>query len=246
MDGYLKNALDKIITMRKKDWDVVLVIDGLERSGKSVLAQQIAKYLDRELTIDQITFTPQEFRTQIEKSKKGRAIVLDEAITGLFSRQAMHSTNVELVKCFAQCGQKNLVLIVVLPSFFILDSYIAIHRSRALLHIYTRDLDRGYFTFFNVRRKKTLYLNGKKGYNYSVIKANFRGRFTNHYVVDEKEYRAKKLKALVGEEMLTKHDKMWKKRLVNSIPFWLKAGYSKKDIAKAFGITASNLRSILQ
>ena len=245
MDGYLQRALDKVKKMQKKDWDIVIVVDGLERAGKSVLAQQVAYYLDKTLTLDRITFTPEEFKKEITKAKKGQAIILDEAITGLFSRQAMSQTNISLVKSFAQCGQKNLVLVVVLPSFFILDSYIAIHRSRVLLHVYTKKLQRGRFTFFNVKRKKTLFLFGRKGYSYGVTKSNFRGSFTNFYVVNEKEYRAKKMKTMSAEILTPRQKKYVTQRNKGIIHDVKKLKMKQKDVAKIYGMSARSVSDVI-
>ena len=59
-----------------------------------------------------------------------------------------------------------------------------------------KDYTRGRFAYYNKERKKNLYILGKKFYDYRKPKPNFRGRFTNYYVVDEQQYRLKKLKAL--------------------------------------------------
>ena len=88
-----------------------------------------------------------------------------------------------------------------MPTFFDLDKYVALWRSRALVHVYTKEsFVRGRFAFFNVDRKKVLYVNGKKFYNYSATKANFVGDFKNGYTVDEEAYRQKKKDSLNNAE----------------------------------------------
>lgn len=201
MDGYLQDNLDIAKKIIKKDWDMIFAIDGAEGSGKSVLTQQIAKYCDPTFNIDRIVFTPKSLRLAIIESKPYQAIIYDEAYTGLSSRATMSLINRTLVSMLAEIRQKNLFVYVVMPCFFDLDKYVALWRSRVLIHVYTgKNFQRGFFTFFNSDRKKALYMNGKKFYCYSKPKANFHGRFPNHYTVDEKEYKKKKRDSLIDRE----------------------------------------------
>ena len=59
---------------------------------------------------------------------------------------------------------------------------------------------RGMCLWIKVKRRRFLFWYywskyGKKFYDYGVISPDFRGRFTNHYVVPEKDYKAKKKEA---------------------------------------------------
>ena len=64
----------------------------------------------------------------------------------------------KLQKVLDVIGQKNMIFIIVLPSFFDLNKQIAIRRSKFLLHCYTDNtLQRGRFTYFGERKKKILY-----------------------------------------------------------------------------------------
>jgi len=171
-------------------------IDGGEGVGKSVLAQQIGKYLDPSLILERITFTPKEFRDAVLKANKFQSIIFDEAFTGLASRRTMSSVNLILVEMMAEIRQKNLIIILVLPSFFDMDKYAAIHRTRCLIHVYTKNFKRGFFKFYSYSDKKKLYLFGKKSYNYNAARPSFNGRFTDFYVVNKQSYQDKKLKAL--------------------------------------------------
>lgn len=201
MDGILKSNMNMAKNVIKKDWDMIFAVDGYEGSGKSVMAMQVAYDCDPTLNIDRIVFTPNEFRKAVLKSKPYQAIVYDEAYTGLSSRATMSMINRTLVSMLAEIRQKNLFVFVVMPTFFDLDKYVALWRSRALIHIYTgSEFQRGFFAFFNIDRKKDLYILGKKFYSYGKPKANFYGRFPNHYVVDAKEYKKKKKDALVERE----------------------------------------------
>lgn len=200
MDGYLKSNYDTAKNVIKKDWDFVFLCDGTEGGGKSVITQQGATYCDPTFNVDRIAFTPEEFKECIRKAEKYQAVIYDEAYTGLSSRGTMSDINKTLVSMLAEIRQKNLFVWIVMPTFFDLDRYAAIWRSRALIHVYTAEgFERGYFAFYNIDRKKELYVNGKKYYSYSNPRPNFTGRFTNHYTVDEEEYRKRKLKALIND-----------------------------------------------
>lgn len=193
LDGYLVSNFDTAKKVIKKDWDMVFLVDGYEGTGKSVLAQQLAYYVDETFNVERVTFTPEEFTRAIEDANKYEAVVYDEAYTGLASRSAMSNINRALVRMLAEIRQKNLFVFIVMPTFFDLDRYVALWRSRALLHIYTGDgFERGYFAFYNMDKKKQLYTVGKKFYSYGGVKPNFTGRFTNHYTVNEDEYRRRK------------------------------------------------------
>lgn len=195
MHPYLLKNLDSAKKAVKKDWDMFFVIDGPEGSGKSVLAQQVAQYVDPNLTLANITFGPGEFRDAVLRAKRFSCIVFDEAYGGLSSRKTMSATNNMLVKMMTEIRQRNLFIIIVLPSFFDLDKYVAIHRSRCLIHVYHHKFQRGFFRLYSFKQKKLLYLLGKKTYNYNAIKRYIRGKFPNFYTLDIQEYKEKKLNA---------------------------------------------------
>jgi len=201
MDNFLKHAFDTAKKKIKDDWDFVFVYDGVEGSGKSVKAMQDAYYCDQTMTFERYAFTPFQFKKVVQNASKYQAVVYDEAHSGLNSRAAMSMINRSLVSMLTEIRQKNLFVFIILPTFFDLDRYVAIWRSRALIHVYTKEsFERGYFAFYNVDRKKQLYLKGKKLYHYRAAKPNFVGRFLNHYPLDQAEYREKKYAALLHRE----------------------------------------------
>lgn len=200
MDGYLQHAFDTAKKQIQNDWDFVFVYDGIEGSGKSVKAMQDAYYCDPTLNYDRYAFNHEQFKAAINKAEKFQSVVYDEAHSGLNSRAAMSSINRSLISMLTEIRQKNLFVFIILPTFFDLDKYVALWRSRALIHIYTKNsFERGYFAFYNIDKKKSLYMKGKKLYQYGVVKPNFIGRFTNAYPLDQSEYRKYKFKALKGE-----------------------------------------------
>jgi len=94
---------------------------------------------------------------------------------------------------FSEIRQKNLLLVLCLPSLFDLDRNIAIHRSLFLVHTYSRNGQRGYFRFYGRRAKSKLFASqyAKKTYQY-LARPTFWGRFSNGYLVDEEAYRKRK------------------------------------------------------
>jgi len=199
LDGYLVNQLEYCKNAVKDDWDVWIVIDGLEGAGKSTFAQQIAYYLDPTFNIDRIAFSGREHEQNIlHDTTPCQAYILDEAGDGMESASHMTKFNKMLKRTSQKVRQYNLFNILCLPSFFDLAKYYAIHRSWCLINVDVeideekKRLKRGKFFFYSRRRRKILYLKGKKELNYNVAKANFYGRFTSKWVVDEAEYKRRK------------------------------------------------------
>jgi len=194
----LKRNLDKnvIKALEKENKDCVMIVDGREGSGKSTLAMQIGKYCDPTLDLSRIVFSPEDFREAILKSKKGQCIVYDEAFTGFSSRGSLSPINKVLVSLAMQMRQKNLFIIIVLPTIFMLDKYMAMHRTKALIHVFESKGNRGYFRLFNDKKKKLLLLFGSKTMSHSVKQAwtNFKGRFYGKFVIGDKEVEAEYIK----------------------------------------------------
>ncbi len=241
LDGYLKKNLDKIKKAIRDDWDFVIVVDGIEGSGKSTMAIQAAYYLDPGFKVDKCCFEPEEFEKLITTSKKYNAIIYDEAITGFYSRQTMQYVNVTLTKLLAQIRQKNLFVFIVIPSFFDLDKYVAVWRSRALFHVYTKGFTRGYFSFFNSNSKKDLYIDGNKRYNYFVKKPDFRGRFTKLNPFYE-EYEKKKFESLAKREQYQLDPFRQRDQTIKRL---FEKGFKQREIGELMGLKQNTISYIL-
>ena len=204
----LKRNLDDKVKgqLEKKDKDFFFIVDGAEGSGKSTLAIQLGKYVDPSLDLKRIVFSPEDFREAILKAKRGQCIIYDEAFTGFSSRSSLSPINRVLVSLAMQMRQKNLFVIIVLPTIFLLDKYIAMFRAKALIHVYENKGRRGYFKLFNMKKKKYLLLRGQKtmSYNHKGLYTNFNGRFYGKFALGgediEKKYRDKKEEALANSE----------------------------------------------
>lgn len=235
IDGYLKSNLDIAKKQARKDWDFPFVVDGAEGSGKSVFAGQCARYCDPTYGLERCAFTPEQFKEYVKGAVRYQSVVLDEGYGSLASRGAMSRVNRTIVKMLTEIRQKNLFIFVVLPTFFDLDRYFGIWRSKALFSVYHMDFQRGYFRYYSESRKKQLYLKGKKLYDYRPVKHNFCGRFTKHFVYDKAGYDAKKAVATLGEDEDEKHNKM--KLAVRNLMVHPKCkGLKKKEVAEIFGV----------
>ncbi len=219
-----KNVLQKWDLIRdggleKKDEDRVYIVDGRERVGKSVFALQQAKYLDPTFNINRVCFTPEEFLTAIRTSKKGQCIIFDEAFRGLSSKASQSKVNKKIVQAMMEVGQSNLIIFIVLPTFFLLELYAAVLRSNALFHVYKDRTDKRAFRVFAFNKKSLLWKYGKtKGFSYRFPKVRVKGRFFNKYAINEQAYRKKKAESLVNmDEFVEKQDKKEGQR-----DFWIK------------------------
>lgn len=252
IDPVLRNQLDEVrYRVLEKDFDFVTLVDGREGSGKSVLAQQIGAYLDPNFSLDNIVFTSEDFISKIKdpKVKKGSCIILDEAFNAINSRASMSEVNRSMGAVATEMRQKNLFILIVLPSFFDLDKQFAIHRSSSLIHVYLKNnVERGQYLIFPRSKKLYLYLNGKKTYNYSKPKCPFPPcKFTNHYTVSEEEYRKKKADAF-KKRTVSNQARNWLNQRNAYIKYIYRSlGLTQEEIAKIptnFGIVPVGQRQI--
>lgn len=192
----LKPLIKKIQkNLSMEDRDYVMIVDGYEGSGKSTFAQQIGRAVDPILEMDRICMTANEFKDAITNSKKNQCVIYDEAVTGLSSGASISKVGKLLRSMMMQMRQKNLFVIIILPTIFELNKYSVLYRARSLFHIYEKNGKRGYWVGYNRKDIKKLYLKGKRSYSY-LVRSMYNGRFYGKYTVNEEEYRKKKEEAL--------------------------------------------------
>lgn len=253
IDFYLKNVI--------YDWDFTIIIggEGEVRVGKSMLAMQIGRYWTSELkrlyNID-VPFNVKEnfiFNGR-ELIKKGNAlalkmqtkynsqkipcgaIVYDEASDDLDSSKSMHNATQATKAYLKECGQYNMLNIIVLPEFFDLPKGVALTRSACLINVYYIPdeegiFKRGYFKFYSKPQKKWLYILGKKTLDYNAAKSDFYGDFDEFYTIDEQEYRTAKIKALKDREKLSQREERRKEALKGCFRFIHETGLTFLEIA---------------
>jgi len=151
------------------DQDRVYVITGREGLGKSTLAMQLAYVVHPTFTLDNIVFTANQFEERIKKAKRNEAIIFDEAFNGLSSKGAISKENKRLVRILMMCRQRNLFIFIVLPSYFLLEKYIGLFRSTALFNVLAsrKNFKLRYYKVYNYKKKRELFIRGKKLMDYS-------------------------------------------------------------------------------
>ena len=99
IDKKLRTKWDKLRDgkLSKKDEDRCYLVDGRERSGKSVFTLQQAKYIDPSFNLNRVCFTPDDFLLQIRTAKPGQVVVFDEAFRGLSSKGAQSKINKKII-----------------------------------------------------------------------------------------------------------------------------------------------------
>jgi len=211
LDGYLKANLDiSIREVKKKDYDRFILLVGKEGCGKTTLSFQCAMYCDPTFNLDRVCFTPEQFLEAVEKAERFQAIVFDETMWGLGVRNAMSKMNRILIKVLSEMRSKNLFVFMNIPNFFMMDWYVAQHRSTGLLYIYKR----GFFGSYDYPTKKKLYMQGKRYHSYSVA-PNFRGRFVKYFPLDKVAYEQKKQNAIDGWIKKSSKEIIWKEQRDN-------------------------------
>jgi hypothetical protein len=227
MDDRLAMQLEVLLKNIRNDWDFTIIITGQGevRVGKSMIAMQIACYWAYEMFERYKIKLPFNINENFvfegkELIKKGNylgityqysPLVFDEAGADLEGRKIQQGSTQDVLDYFRECGQYNMLNILVLPEYFDLPKGIALSRSIFLIDVFYQAneeaiFERGFFNFYSRRSKKWLYLKGKRDLNYSCVKSDFgvrAGKFFRFYPIDKKEYDTKKLEALKKRE--TKH-----------------------------------------
>lgn len=149
----------------QNNYDEVTVITGYEGSGKSVLASQIATVVTPSFTKDRIAYDPSDLPRAFKNLEKGETVWLDEGALFLFSRNAVKKENKLIIQLLSIVRQMNLHLIICVPNFFVVDTYLRDHRVKNLIHIHK---NRKAFLWF--KREAISYLNyhGKTVKNISL------------------------------------------------------------------------------
>jgi len=259
MNPILKQQLDIYLKNIKNDWDFTIIIagEGEVRVGKSVLAMQIAAYWCNQIKELYGVDVPFDLKQNyvfngVDLIKKGNELgqkypysplIFDEAGADLEGIKAMSKTTKAVKDFFRECGQYNLLNILVIPEYFDLPKGIALSRSSCMINVYWLGTDegimkRGYFKFYSRPNKKRLYLYGKKDLNYNAWKQDFYGTFDNFYPLNEKEYRKMKKVALKTREKVTSKEIKLRHWLKGALAYMHDNDLSHREIADEIKIRA--------
>lgn len=198
VSGFFKDYMDKCLYLQKRDFDVCFQITGAEGSGKSTLGMVALDYLSSgTATMDNIAFSGTDAFHKLEKLPNKSIFILDEAGMSLSSRDWATKEQKRLIRIFQTIRQKNMILILISPSFFEINKYFSCHRTKFLFLTYVRaNFKRGNFAIFGESKLRTLYHHGKKYNSYSYPKTNIRSNFPKFIPPYYQEYLREKSKSL--------------------------------------------------
>ena len=257
----LKSNLDKLKDGVLKKWDGVVLLDGMEGSGKTGLSAGASFYLsDGKLSLNDVLYTPKQVEEWIDTAEPLSVGIIDEfALMGLNS-DYMGKIQKTIIKRLTIMRSKQLIIFIVLPYLFMLSKYFAIGRTRFLLHSYSPNgRERGFFKFYSYNEKKNLFLRGKTNWDYNVQKPaftgfhldNLNGRFWN-----PEDYEARKQKftkeALEEQDKDTMRDATVKAVLhLNKIGLRCKTcekktKYTHKEIGYLFGYSQQHITRLIK
>lgn len=191
IDRPLLRRLEALRYIQKKNWDGVIIIDGKERSGKSVLGMIMGWYLtEGKMGINNFARGLEDAARKIATLPDRSVLMMDEGSLIFSSKDSTGSPQKKLIKLMDVVGQKNMIFIICLPCFFDLNKTIAVRRSLFLCHVYPdAKYNRGDYVFWGESKKKVLYQHGKKHFDsYAFPRAEFVGNFFNFEPPFYKDY----------------------------------------------------------
>ncbi|HEC37460.1 hypothetical protein LCGC14_0476650 [marine sediment metagenome] len=253
IDGYYRQLLDDFKdAVENHNTSIVLIFDGKSGKGKTTLSNQTGNYLDPNFGLKNIYYDPEEFLKGLANSKPGDYYSFDEAMI-ISSRSAMSQVNKMIIQAMSMIRSKKIYVSFCVNAVFDLDRNLVLSRADALLHVYGEGLvQRGRFaSFFKSKadqrdRLKELYLMGKKFYDYRKPRANFIGRFTKAFVVNEKKY--EELKQVAINKFLTQESTPATKRQRSYETLIFKLvrfeGFKKQKVADLAEVNHETIRRI--
>lgn len=243
LDGYLKANLDYTKDdVIKRNFDGFILIVGREGFGKSTIALQCALYCDPTFCLKRVVFTAEQFIEAVEEAEKFQAIVFDETMGYLSSRSAMSKFNKALIKVMSEMRSKNLFVFLNIPNFFMMDWYVAQHRTTGLIHVYKRS----FFGCYDYRKKKKLYMEGKKHHSYHVS-PNFIGRFVKYFPMEKEPYEKKKQDAINQWAKNTTREVKWMTQRDGLIKYCVENKLLKtKEVAEVLDLSLRQVQMIVQ
>lgn len=252
MDDLLKRHIDVLIKNAPRDWDFTIIISGQGemRVGKSLIASQIAcywAYMMEKLYNLKVPFNVKENFVlngnelipkgqRLGEKYKCAPLIFDEAADDLESVKVLKATTQAIKDYLRKAAQYNMLNIIVQSEFFEIPKPIAISRSVYLIDVsYEIDesglFQRGRFSFYSRRKKKLLFLRGKRDLNYNCVKPDFRGTFPHFYPMDEGEYRQEKADSLKRWKTMTSAEIRWRAWVTAAFKLMYQNGDSHREIA---------------
>jgi len=190
----LGTNLDDLIKRVDNGKASLIIIDGGIGEGKTTLAVEVADYINSKKGLpviditagDQIAMGGKDFLGKLRTcfEKKYPVIIYDEA--GDFSRRSsLTQSNNMLNRTFETFRAFKVIVIIVLPSFNMLDKNLFDNNiPRLLLHLKGRTQNTGYFYGYSLNSMNWIRVymekyKTNKNYAFTRVSPNFNGHFQN-------------------------------------------------------------------
>lgn len=150
LDDKICKALDVAKDrVKDRDKDFVCLVEGGEGNGKSSLGLEMARYMDPAFDVDeQVCMDHEQVIRTADKLQPYQAIVFDEGIEALLSRNHGKSKNKTMIEWFREVRAKNLFIFICMPEFKEIEKPIRDDRAHALV----KCVKQGWAHFFNQRK----------------------------------------------------------------------------------------------
>jgi len=269
ISSYLMQNLDNYVkgVMTKKT-SAVFIFDGRSGLGKTTLSSQVGCYIAGEVakykskkqkkkvkpkfSLDDMSWTPDDFIDKLKKAQPGDIVILDESMI-LSNRSALSEVNRMIVIMLSMIRSKQIFVIFNINSIFDMERNLPLHRADMLLHLYAVDekfASRGrYFVVPSSRgRMKSLYINGKKFYDYSKAYPAFRDKFSSYFPFSDATYEKRKSQAIDSyfEAKGTTKDNKAKITLLKAVNYLFELTDDKQAVADKLGLHTRTVYKYLQ
>lgn len=179
-----KHPVLRMITQRiKTNKNYMMLAQGETGSGKSYIALRLGEIIDKNFSLDNVVFTPQQFSELLTGGtlKAGSVVIFDEAGVGMSSKEWATRSN-KLISNITQTFRTNrLIVIFTLPSGRYLDSSI-----RNIFHALIEPLGVQPGTTknaFKLLKIEQNYRQNKTYYPYYRFKDEKTGRFFKYAII---------------------------------------------------------------
>lgn len=164
------------------------ITDNFMITHNSTMGLQICKQANPNFSIDDVSFSLEQFAKNIDKvNKKAQVdksffpvLLYDEAGQGLYNRLTSRDESLAVAllnTILMQIGFLRGLFVLILPNFFVLDNYVREHRVTSLIHVYKR----GSFLAFGKGKVERISSYGQRGKQIPrFIHPDFRGTFTKY------------------------------------------------------------------
>ncbi len=144
--------LDDILARTARDEDVVIVITGRERAGKSGLADVAAEYMDATFDPErQVHWSTRTYAAAATTVAKRKVMIHDELVRGGASYNFMTPEAKDFADFLTVCGYLNLIHLLIMPSKRWISPIIREHRAWYRWHVIKRYRDHAVAKCYQLR-----------------------------------------------------------------------------------------------